>query len=230
MENQFNTQRTTAERVVIGVLILLGTAILIGIQSLFLNHIYNALPQDPMWRLVTVACFLAPPVSFAFLVLLKMNYSRSAAQDYILIAGMLIELLLFALNMIVAVNANEISGTMLGMIGVLLGGIAGLVSAGTTALCLAADPLRGITKSRVEHELKVAKDVQKKTEGLITSAMSSDRVQAVAEQWAEEYTRGMFGSMLHRRLGDARRNSDTDFLAEPPNVTTARANGHSQRK
>lgn len=202
MKSEFGAQRSTTERVVIGALIVLGTVLLLGIQSLFLNHIASALPADPLWRIVTIACFLAPPFAFAFLVLLKMNFSRSTSQDYILYVGMAIELVLFVVNMIVAVSAQQIEGTLLGMIGVLLGGIAGIVSAGTTAFTLAADPLRGLAKSKIEHDLKMEKTAQSKTETLAEQAMSSPRVLAAAENYAEEFVRERFEQVFGRRISE----------------------------
>jgi hypothetical protein len=202
MDNEFSTERTTTERVVIGALIVLGMAILLGIQSLFLNHIADALPQDSLWRMVTIACFLAPPIAFSFLVLLKLNFSRSTAQDYILIGGMSLELVLFVINLVVAVNARQIEGTMLGIIGVLLGGAAGVISAATTAYALSADPLRGVAKARIQHGLKVEKKAQQKTEGLIDKAMGSERVLAKAEAWAENYVTERLGQTFARRVND----------------------------
>lgn len=204
MKSEFSTQRSTTERVVIGALIVLGTVLLLGIQSLFLNHIASALPNDPLWRIVTIACFLAPPFAFAFLVILKMNYSRSTSQDYILYAGMSIELLLFVINMIVAVSAQQIEGTLLGIVGILLGGIAGIVSAGTTAFTLAADPLRGIAKTKIEHDLKMEKTAQAKTEALYEQAMDSPQVRAAAEQYAQGFVSERFEQVFGRRASDGK--------------------------
>lgn len=202
MKSEFNKARTTSEKVVISALIILSTLLLLGIQSLFLTHIAGALPDDPLWRIVTIACFLAPPFAFAFLVLLKMNFSRSATQDYILYVGMSIELLLFILNMIVAVNAREIEGTMLGMIGLLLGGIAGIVSAATTAFTLAADPLRGVTKSQIIHDLELEKSVQTRSQSLLEEAMNSPLVKDRAERNAARFIDERFDRVFQRRLSD----------------------------
>lgn len=189
MKSEFSTERTTSEKVVIATLIFLGTALLLGIQSLFLTHIAAALPQDNLWQLVTVLCFLAPPFSFAGLAILKMNFSRSTAQDYVLYAGITLELLLFVINLVVSVNAQQIAGTMLGTIGILLGGVAGVVSAGTTAYTLAADPLRGIAKAKIIHELKIEKAKQQKVEALVEQAMSAPGVLQAAERAAETFVR-----------------------------------------
>ena len=64
MKSEFSTTRSTTERVVTTALIALGTLLLLGIQSLFLTHIWNALPQDNLWRIVTIACLLAHRFQF----------------------------------------------------------------------------------------------------------------------------------------------------------------------
>lgn len=184
---------------VIGTLIVLAAAVLLGIQSLFLTHIEPSLPKDTLWRVVTIACFLAPPISFAFLVLMKMNYSRSEGQDIILYTGMAIELGLFVINLVVAVNAKQIEGTMLGIVGLLLGGAAGVVSAGTVAFTLAADPLRGIEKAKIQHDLKVEMQLQQKVEELVGKGLSSPRVEHSAEIWAEGYITDRLGGIFARR-------------------------------
>lgn len=115
---------------------------------------------------------------------------------------MSIELLLFILNMIVAVNAHEIEGTMLGTIGLLLGGIAGIVSAATTAFALAADPLRGITKSQIEHDLALEKSVQTRSQSLLEEAMNSPLVKDRAERNAARFIDERFDRVFQRRLSD----------------------------
>lgn len=217
MKNAFTEGRNVGERVLIGVLIVTTTAVLLGIQSLFLTHIANALPQDSVWRTVTQFCFLAPPISFALLILLKMNYSRSPAQDWILIVGMLLELVLFVLNLIVAINANQIEGTMLGVIGLLLGGVAGVVGAGTVALTLSADPLRSIVKSRIIHDLEVAQKMQDKAAAHILEQMDSHSVLARAAADAERFVTEEYGR-LFGRLPSAK----TNVIDQPPPLQPTR--------
>ena len=193
-------KRSTGERVVIGSLILVSVAILMGIQSLFLAHVEKALPGDSFWRFVTIACLLAPPVAVGLLAVLKLNYSRSSAQDYILTIGIGLELLLFVVNMIVALNSDSIQGTMLGTVGILLGGVAGVVSVGTVSFTLAADPVRGIQKSKIEHELNLAQMMQKETEQIILDALKSQGARSRAQQGAELYVLDSFGDLLGRKL------------------------------
>lgn len=196
--DDYSKSRSTGERVLIGVLIFTTTAVLLGIQSLFLTHIASAMPNDTVWRVITTLCFLAPPVSFALLVLLKMNYSRSPAQDWILICGMLLELGLFVLNLIVAVNAKQIEGTMLGVIGLLLGGVAGVVGAGTVALTLAADPLRGIAKQRINADLLTAKKMQERAHSHLLEQMDNPNVLQRAAQDAERFVTDEYGRLFNR--------------------------------
>lgn len=198
MKNEFDSGRSVGERVLIGILIVTTTAVLLGIQSLFLNHIAAAMPKDPIWQFVTTLCFLAPPVSFALMVLLKMNYSRSPAQDWMLIGGMLLELILFVVNLIVAVNAQQIEGTMLGIIGLLLGGVAGVVGAGTVALTLAADPLRGIVKQRIITDLLTAKKMQDKAHAHILEQMDNPNVLQRAAADAERFVTEEYGRLFNR--------------------------------
>ena len=232
-------KRSTGERVVIGSLILVSVAILMGIQSLFLAHVEKALPGDSFWRFVTIACLLAPPVAVGLLAVLKLNYSRSSAQDYILTIGMGLELLLFCVNMIVAINSDSIQGTMLGTVGILMGGIAGVVSVGTVAFTLAADPVRGIQKSKIEHELNLAQMMQKETEQIILDALKSQGARARAQQGAELYVLDSFGDLLGRKLYANDSNppplktiqgseAHSDFLAQAPGERAIRSNGHSK--
>lgn len=194
----YTKARSTGERVLIGVLIVTTTAVLLGIQSLFLTHIASALPDDIVWRAITTLCFLAPPISFALLVLLKMNYSRSPAQDWILVCGMLLELGLFVLNLIVAVNSKQIEGTMLGVIGLLLGGVAGVVGAGTVALTLAADPLRSIAKQRIITDLLTAKKMQERAHSHLLEQMDNPTVLQRAAQDAERFVTDEYGRLFNR--------------------------------
>lgn len=211
MENEYNKGRSTGERVLIGVLIFTTTAVLLGIQSLFLTHIAGALPDDPVWRAVTMFCFMAPPISFALMVLLKMNFSRSPAQDWILICGMLLELGLFVLNLIVAVNSKQIEGTMLGVIGLLLGGVAGVVGAGTVALTLSADPLRGIAKQRVVTDLLTAKRMQEKAHAHILEQMDNPNVLQRAAADAERFVSEEYGRLFNR-LPSAKKNTPQNAI------------------
>lgn len=211
MENHFDSTRSTGERVVIGALVILGVAILVGIQSLFLTHVQAALPDDSFWRAITILCFLAPPVSFGLLVLLKLNYSRSSSQDWILMAGMGIELLLFAINMIVAVNARAIEGTLLGIIGIILGGIAGLVSAGTVAFTLSADPLRGVQKQSIQSNLALVKSMQDQHRKNVLAAMNSDTVRARTESGAQAFVMREMSNLLGEQL-----TADADHVHAPP--------------
>lgn len=234
MDSQ-GTQRSTGERVVIGALILVSVAILTGIQSLFLTHVEKALPGDSFWRFITIACLLAPPVAIGLLAVLKLNYSRSSAQDWILTFGIGLELLLFVVNMVVSLNANEIQGTMLGTVGILLGGVAGVVSVGTVAFTLSADPVRGIAKKKIEHELRLAQMMQQETEQIIMDAMKSQGARARAQQGAELYVLDSFGSLLGRRLYASESQApmiptgaQQDFLAQAPGESAIKSNGHSK--
>lgn len=233
------TKRSTGERVVIGSLILVSVAILTGIQSLFLAHVEKALPGDSFWRFVTIACLLAPPVAVGLLAVLKLNYSRSSAQDWILTCGIGLELILFCVNMIVAINSDSIQGTMLGTVGILMGGIAGVVSVGTVAFTLAADPVRGIQKSKIEHDLLLARAMQTETQQIIMDALKSQGARARAQQGAELYVLDSFGDLLGRKLyandstppplktiqgGEAQEN----FLSASPSAQAIRNNGHSK--
>jgi hypothetical protein len=197
MESQ---TRSNAEKIVIGLLIAFGVAVMIGIQSLFLTHVAQALPQDPIWRFVTILCFMAPPVMVGLLSVFKLNYSRSSAQDWILICGMGIELLLFMVNVIVAVNGTAIEDNMLGVIGIILGGTAGIVSVGTVAFTLAADPVRGVQKAEIESQLSLIRAAQAQNQKNVLAAMTSDRVRERTERGAEVYVMQQFGRMLGQQL------------------------------
>lgn len=198
------TDRSVGEKVVTTLLIVLGVAVMIGIQSLFLTHVQNALPQDSTWRWLTVLCFMAPPVMVGLLAVFKLNYSRSAAQDWILTVSMGIELVFFAINVIVAVNAENINGTLLGFVGLILGGLAGLVSVGAVAFTLAADPVRAVHKQSIINHLELLTMMQQQHKQNITAAMKSDRVRERTAQGTELFVMQQFGGMLGQQLyGDA---------------------------
>lgn len=210
METQ---SRSNAEKIVIGLLIAFGVAVMIGIQSLFLTHVAQALPQDPIWRFVTILCFMAPPVMVGLLSVFKLNYSRSSAQDWILICGMALELLLFMVNVIVAVNGKAIEDNMLGVIGIVLGGTAGIVSVGTVAFTLAADPVRGVQKAEIENALTLTRSIQEQNKKNVMSAMTSDRVRDRTERAAEVYVMNQFGRLLGQQM-----TSNNDAVQQPKQI------------
>lgn len=200
------TTRSTGEKVVIGALIVLGVAVMVGIQSLFLTHVADALPADSTWRYITILCFMAPPFMVGLLAVFKLNYSRSASQDWILTIGMLVELAFFAINVIVAVNASAIDDTLIGFIGLILGGLAGLVSVGTVALALAADPVRAVHKQSLINHLDTMTMLHTQNRRNLAAAMQSDRVRARSEQGAEVFVLNLLGELLGQQLtGDADR-------------------------
>lgn len=210
-----NTKRSTGEKVVIGLLIGLSIAVAIGIQSLFLTHVQNALPSDSIWRWITVLCFMAPPLMVGLLMVFKLNYSRSVAQDWILYAGMGIEIVLFAVNMIVAVNSQNIQGTFLGFIGILLGGLAGLVSVGTVAFTLAADPVRAVHKQGLINDLELFVAMQEQHKQNVLDAMKSEDVRAISGQGAKVFSLARMGEFLGQSLTGIAQVRPT---APPPNA------------
>lgn len=179
---------------------------MVGIQSLFLTHVAAALPADSTWRYITILCFMAPPFMVGALMIFKLNYSRSSAQDWILTLGMGIELLFFAINVIVAVNASAIEDTLIGFVGLILGGLAGLVSVGTVAFALSADPVRAVHKQSIINHLDTITMLHTQNRRNLAAAMQSDRVRARSEQGAEVFVLNMLGELLGQQLtGDADR-------------------------
>ena len=217
------TTRTTGEKFIIGALVALGVAVMVGIQSLFLTHVAAALPADSTWRYITILCFMAPPFMVGALMLFKLNYSRSSAQDWILTLGMGIELVFFAINVIVAVNASAIEDTLIGFVGLILGGLAGLVSVGTVAFALAADPVRAVHKQSIINHLDTISAMHNQNRKNLAAAMQSDRVRARTENAAEVFVMQMMGQLLGQQLtGDADRREVKVIAPQQPAPQPAR--------
>ncbi len=217
------TARSTGEKVIIGALVFLGVAVMVGIQSLFLTHVAAALPADSTWRYITILCFMAPPFMVGALMIFKLNYSRSSAQDWILTLGMGIELLFFAINVIVAVNASAIEDTLIGFVGLILGGLAGLVSVGTVAFALSADPVRAVHKQSIINHLDTISALHTQNRKNLAAAMQSDRVRARTENAAEIFVMNMMGQLLGQQLtGDADRREVKQVASIAPTPQPAR--------
>lgn len=143
------TKRTIPEKVTIAVLILLSILILTVIQLSLLIHIAGVLPTDPYSRFITIGCFLSAPFLFGFLVVYKLNYSLSFAQDAFLIIGMMLELAVF-LFVVIGIAMDDKNLEALEMVG----WFEVIIPVATTTITLAVDPSRQLEKQKIAHDIE----------------------------------------------------------------------------